>query len=97
LHDLDRIVHPAAAAYRPGPYNGRVVLFQSTDWPSGSYWDLSAGWSKLASGLDYQQIDGTHEAIFHEDNVEAFANKLMNCMRETQPETTNQPLDFVAD
>jgi thioesterase domain-containing protein len=97
LQNLDGIVHPAAEAYRPGSYNGRVVLFQSTDWPDGQYWDLRLGWSKVASSLDYQRIEGAHEAIFHEDNVEAFALKLTKCLRDARAEISRPSLDFVAD
>jgi thioesterase domain-containing protein len=97
LQNSDRIVHPAAEAYCPGPYDGRTVLFQSTDWPNGKYWDLRLGWSNVARGLKYQRVEGAHEAIFHEDNVEAFAIKLVKCIREAEPEAASQSLDFVAD
>jgi thioesterase domain-containing protein len=73
------------------------VLFQSTDWPNGKYWDLRLGWSNVARGLQYQRVEGAHEAIFHEDNVEAFAIKLVKCIREAEPEAASQSLDFVAD
>jgi len=98
LQNLDRIVHPAAEAYSPGPYNGRVVLFQSTDWPQGQYWDLRVGWSDVARNLDYQRIEGAHEAIFQEDNVGDFAVKLMSYFRDAQLELPTRPFfDFVAD
>jgi len=97
LQNLDRIVHPAAEAYCPGAYDGRVVLFQSTDWPEGQYWDLRLGWSKVAPSLDYQRIEGAHEAIFHEDNVEAFALRLTKCLRDARAEISPPSLDFVAD
>jgi thioesterase domain-containing protein len=73
------------------------VLFQSTDWPEGQYWDLRLGWSKVAPSLDYQRIEGAHEAIFHEDNVEAFALKLTKCLRDARAEISQPSLDFVAD
>ena len=98
LQNLDGIVHPAAEAYSPGLYNGKVVLFQSTDWPKGQYWDLRLGWSNVAPSLSYQRVEGAHEAIFHEDNVEAFAVKLLNCFRDSKVELPTRPsLDFVAD
>ncbi len=97
LQDLDRITHPAAEEYCPGPYNGRVVLFQSTDWPEGQYWDLRQGWSKVAPSLDYQRIEGAHEAIFHEDNVDDFALKLTKCLRDASTVIPRPSLDFVAD
>ncbi|HEX8811067.1 MAG TPA: amino acid adenylation domain-containing protein, partial [Terracidiphilus sp.] len=98
LQNLDRIVHPAAEGYRPRSYDGRVVLFQSTDWPEGQYWDLRLGWSTVAPRLEYQRIEGAHEAIFHEDNVDAFALKLTKCLRDARTVISPPPsLDFVAD
>ena len=82
LQDLDRIIHPAAEAYRPRPYKGSVAFFQSTEWPNGTYWHLHRGWLPLvAGGLKFYQIQGEHEAIFHEANSEVLAAKLRNCLQ----------------
>ncbi|HLK33364.1 MAG TPA: amino acid adenylation domain-containing protein [Terriglobales bacterium] len=85
LADLDRLVHPAAARYRPGSYPGMVAFFHSTDWPQGEYWQLHLGWKDLVRGeLEVERIEGEHESIFDEAIVEPFARKLMGCLTEAR-------------
>ena len=90
MQDLDRIVHPAAVVYRPRPYDGKVIFFQTTDWPTGHYWNLQLGWTDLAR-LEFQRIQGEHESIFHEANVEPLAKKLMHYLRETRNDPEQLP------
>jgi hypothetical protein len=83
--DLEHIVHPASFVYRPKPYAGRVVFFQSTDWPTGHYWDFHASWNGLiAGGLELHKIPGGHESMFYEENVDSLADKLQTSLRETK-------------
>jgi len=85
LEDLEHIVHPASFVYRPKPYPGRVVFFQSTDWPKGRYWDFHASWNGLIAGdLELHKIRGGHESMFHEENVDLLADKLRVCLRDAE-------------
>jgi amino acid adenylation domain-containing protein len=85
LEDLEHIVHPASFVYRPKPYPGRVVFFQSTDWPKGRYWDFHASWNGLIGGdLELHKIRGGHESMFHEENVDLLADKLRVCLKDTE-------------
>jgi surfactin family lipopeptide synthetase A len=84
LEDMESIVHPASFVYRPQPYPGRVVFFQSTDWPVGQYWDFHASWNGLISGgLELHKIRGGHESMFYEQNVDLLASKLQRCLSES--------------
>ena len=81
LQNLDSIVHPASFLYRPGPYPGAVVFFQSTDWPAGRYWNFHASWDDLvAGGMQVFRIRGGHESMFHEENVDLLSSKLKACL-----------------
>jgi amino acid adenylation domain-containing protein len=85
LEDLEYIVHPASFVYRPKLYPGRVVFFQSTNWPVGRYWDFHASWNGLiAGGLELHKIRGGHESMFYEQNVDLLARKLQACLREVE-------------
>jgi amino acid adenylation domain-containing protein len=85
LEDLEHIVHPASFVYRPKLYPGRVVFFQSTDWPAGRYWDFHASWNGLiAGGLELHKIRGGHESMFYEQNVDLLARKLQTCLRDVE-------------
>jgi thioesterase domain-containing protein/acyl carrier protein len=85
LEDLENIVHPASFVYRPKPYPGRVVFFQSTDWPKGRYWDFHASWDgMIAGGLELHKIRGGHESMFYQSNVAILADKLQACLAEAQ-------------
>lgn len=81
LEDLDTIVHPASFVYRPGPYQGAIAFFQSTDWPKGRYWDFYASWNGLTNGnMKVFKISGGHESMFYEQNVDPLASNLQNCL-----------------
>jgi len=85
LEDLEHIVHPASFVYRPKPYPGRVVFFQSTDWPKGRYWDFHASWNGMIGGdLELHKIRGGHESMFHEENVDLLADKLRVCLKDAE-------------
>jgi thioesterase domain-containing protein/acyl carrier protein len=74
LRELDTIVHPASYLYRPKPYPGRVIFFQSTDWPAGRFYNFYESWDGLIDGgMVVHKIAGGHQEIFHEDNVDALA------------------------
>jgi len=96
LEDMESIVHPASFVYRPQPYPGRVVFFQSTDWPIGQYWDFHASWNGMISGgLELHKIRGGHESMFYEQNVDVLASKLQRCLWESMQENM-QTVDRVS-
>ncbi len=77
MQNLEVIVHLASEKYRPQPYPGKIVLFQSTVWPEGKYWDFEIGWRELAAGgVEMHRIPGDHLGMFEEPNVSAVVSKL---------------------
>ncbi len=84
LQDLETIIHPTSFAYRPQSYPGRIVFFQSTDWPGGRYWDFYASWNDMCHTLEVHKIPQGHETMFHEANVDLVANLLQNCLSKAE-------------
>ena len=77
LRNTDAIVHPAFHRYEPKPYPGRLVMFQSSDWPPGDYFDFEVGWKDLVEGpIEFHRIPGDHPGMFTEPNVNVVAEKL---------------------
>jgi amino acid adenylation domain-containing protein len=85
LQELDTIVHPASYLYRPKPYPGKVIFFQSTDWPACRYFDFYASWDSVVTGdFEVHKIAGGHQSMFYEENVEVVASKLRACLSAVQ-------------
>ena len=85
--DFDPIVHPASWRYQPRPFGGRMVLFQSTETPRGSYWQYERGWRDLAhGGLDVIWLTGSHLGMFEEPNVTGMAEHIRQEARDGQAE-----------
>jgi len=85
LSDPDQIREVAGRAYRPGPYAGRVVLFQTSKRPVGPQWDLTSGWRELVAGpLEVHEIPGDHESVFFGQELEYLASQLTACLLEAQ-------------
>jgi surfactin family lipopeptide synthetase A len=82
LEDLDTIIHPASYDYQPPPYRGRVVFFQSTDWPKGRYWEFHVGWKHLVGAMDIFRIRGGHESMFYDENVDLLAESLQLSLKQ---------------
>ncbi len=77
LRNTDSVVHPAFHRYEPTAYPGNMVLFQSSDWPSGEYFNFELGWKDLVrDGIVFQRIPGDHPSMFKEPNVNLLAAKL---------------------
>jgi len=80
-HNTDFVVHPAFHRYEPKPFQGKIVLFQSSDWPAGPYFDFKLGWTDLVGdGLEFYRIPGDHPSMFTEPNVTLVASKLSSCL-----------------
>lgn len=87
LQDLDVILHPASFVYRPQPYYafGCTAFFQSSDWPEGPYWDFSSSWHGLIEPkMQVFKVPGGHESMFYDQNVNAIASALKNCLSEAK-------------
>jgi amino acid adenylation domain-containing protein len=76
-HNTDFVVHPAFHRYEPKPFQGKIALFQSSDWPTGPYFDFKLGWTDLVGdGLEFYRIPGDHPSMFVEPNVNLVASRL---------------------
>jgi len=82
MHNADAVVHPAFHRYQPGPYPGKMVLFQSSDWPKGAYFDFALGWKELVGGgVDFHRVAGDHPSMFTEPNINLVAAGLAEHLR----------------
>ena len=87
LRNTDAIIHPAFHRYEPKPYPGKMVLFQSSDWPSGAYFDFELGWKDLVQGsIEFHRIPGDHPSMFRQPNVDLLAKKLRDSLSKTSTE-----------
>jgi thioesterase domain-containing protein len=78
---LASIYQPAARAYTPKSYRGRVILFKT----EGRYRDGELGWGKqIAERLEIQELDADHDSVFKEPYVQIFAEKLQAHLSETK-------------
>jgi surfactin family lipopeptide synthetase A len=85
MHNADAIVHPAFHRYEPGAYSGKMVLFQSSDWPKGDYFDFALGWKELVEpGIDFHRIPGDHPSMFTEPNVGLVAKNLSEDLKKAK-------------
>lgn len=83
LHNTDSVVHPAFYRYEPGAYPGSIVLFQSSDWPAGEYFNFELGWKDLVQGgVVFHRIPGNHPSMFREPNVNLLAARLKDQLRD---------------
>jgi surfactin family lipopeptide synthetase A len=86
VRNTDNIVHPAFHRYEPQPYPGKMVLLQSSDWPTGPYFDFKLGWEQLvAGGIEFHWIPGDHPSMFTEPNVNLVAEKLRAHLSQVEP------------
>ena len=77
MHNADAVVHPAFHRYEPGAFQGKIAMFQSSDWPQGDYFDFPLGWKDLVQGsIDFHRIPGDHPSMFTEPNVGLVAAEL---------------------
>jgi thioesterase domain-containing protein len=72
----------ASRAYRPGVYEGRIVLFRST---TDSGLDETYGWERHATeGVEVVRLDATHGQFVQGTNAAALANLMRPYMHELQ-------------
>jgi surfactin family lipopeptide synthetase A len=91
LRNTDSIVHPAFSRYEPQPYPGKIVLHQSSDWPSGPYFDFKLGWKDLvAGGIEFCSIPGDHPSMFTEPTVNIVAQQLRPYLAQSAVATADK-------
>ncbi|MEP7358144.1 MAG: hypothetical protein ABI847_12945, partial [Anaerolineales bacterium] len=67
----------ASAAYLPGPYNGRAVMFNIRSQSLTRTPDPQRGWGRLVrGGLEVRQIAGSHHNILQPPHVQSLAQAL---------------------
>lgn len=91
LGDMGSLVHPAAMKYKPQPYSGRVMFFQSSDWPRGGYWKFRLGWPQLVGGpMEVHTIDAEHEEMLHDPHVDGISGPILACLAEAGDSSYSQ-------
>jgi len=81
MHNADAVVHPAFHRYEPETYEGKIVLLQSSDWPTGDYFDFALGWKGMVRGIEFHRIAGDHPSMFTLPNVNSVAAVLGKYLR----------------
>jgi thioesterase domain-containing protein/acyl carrier protein len=85
LQNLDQIIYTASKAYRPQPYEGRVVLFQCAERLNKDNQDPLGGWKQVVNGeIDAYEIPGSYWEIYREPNVQILAKALNHCLSEVR-------------
>jgi hypothetical protein len=74
-------------AYRPKPYDGKLVQLMCSDAPHRAYEDRRLAGSSLAQGgLEVRIVPGNHLTIVEEPLVQVLAQELQGCLdREIAP------------
>jgi amino acid adenylation domain-containing protein len=71
----------AIAAYRPKPYDGKIVQLMCSDASHRAYEDRRLAWSSLASeGLEVRIIPGDHLTMVEEPYAQVLAQELQICL-----------------
>jgi thioesterase domain-containing protein len=69
--------------YEPQPYRGRIVLFRSTQEPTGWLFDPLAGWGRYASeGVELIIVEGNHFTMFQEPGATHMATQMAQMIAE---------------
>jgi amino acid adenylation domain-containing protein len=77
----------AEQQYRPKAFAGRVILFRSNHKPLGQVADPRAGWNTYASrGIEIFEVEGNHENILLEPQVQSVAERLRACLDHASSE-----------
>jgi thioesterase domain-containing protein len=74
--DVERVLSYSVQNYRPQQYDGRALLFQRTERPTGSYRDPHFGWGKVIDKLQVCEVPGDHMTMFLDPHVKILGEKL---------------------
>ena len=81
----------AGVRHRPKPYHGRVLLFRRGLRAVSKYLDVKLGWSSVITGeFSVVEIQGDHDDMFCEPQVQDTATKLAACLRDLQQGSGNK-------
>lgn len=88
IRNVYRACYQAAAAYKPKPYPGPVVLFYAEEKTFGSHADPREEWAEIIQGgLEAHEISGHHGNIIMDPQAEMLAAKLQECLAAAQART----------
>jgi thioesterase domain-containing protein len=78
---LARRHRKALAAYRPGVYPGRILLFRAATQPLFCSHDPIMGWGALAAdGVEVREVPGNHLEMMRDPQVRILARELQACL-----------------
>lgn len=81
LNCLHNMHIKAYKAYKPRPYQGRVVIFRASKQPYGIHSDDKLGWGDLLIGqVDMRVIPGHYKSLFVEPSISLLAEELKDCL-----------------
>jgi len=88
------ILYAASAAYRPKPYQGRVVLIRSQQRTFGFGQVVDLSWAEiLGENLEICETPGNHYTIYMQPNVDALAHKMNMCLRAAEERAAQENLE----
>jgi thioesterase domain-containing protein len=77
----------ALAAYQPGPYRGRVVLFRGARLPWGLAWTHDLGWGVVAADLEVVELPAYFGTTMLEPAVRLLADTVVDALDASGPMT----------
>ncbi len=80
--DVERVLSYSVQNYRPQRYDGRALLFQRTERPTGSYRDPQFGWGEVINNLQTCEVPGDHMTMFLDPHVKILGEKLAASLHE---------------
>lgn len=88
LRDSQQMMVYASSQYTPEAVPGVVCLVRGTDRLPGFETDPAFGWSELlGERLRIEEVQGNHYTMFQEPNVATLAQRLANCLEQTESMT----------
>ena len=69
-------MYTALATYRPMPYAGRVIAFETSVQPLYHLRQIGAAWRKLARQVEVVPVSGNHSSLFREPALSAVGSHL---------------------
>ncbi|HEY0791291.1 MAG TPA: amino acid adenylation domain-containing protein [Chthoniobacterales bacterium] len=90
----------AALAYRPLPYDGKLVLLRALDQGTAYLMEPDLGWGTLVGGaIEIYDVPGDHWSLFEDENIPIMAkvleqsihSALLTDVAQSQPAEPNRP------
>ena len=78
-------IERAGAAYRPKPYDGKILLLHAKRQPLGILPDPMLGWDDLLTGeVKTQEAPGFRQNMLYEPNVAVLAPLIADALQEVE-------------